>query len=289
MSLTITKGTVTLTNTRFVFPAGEIGVKLQADNLLYKSIKVDHQLITARLHSSEDVMELVMAVDALRRIDKTPIKLFCPYLPYSRQDRVCVPGEAFSLKAFADIINNLGFAEVITADAHSDVTGAVLNNVRLLTQLDIIGKFDAFANMVMRERAVFVSPDAGANKKTSEIAKYFSHETFLRADKLRELSTGKIKEIVVVNAREEVEGRTVVIVDDLCDAGGTFMGLATALRAKGARRVELYVTHGLFTKGTDILYKGGIDAVWATDSYHAVWPANVEKVNTLKLQEMYSL
>lgn len=290
----ITKNRVSLAVTTFLFPAGESGVKLDTQNLLYRSAFAPHQTIWARLQSSKDVMELVMVTDALRRFDPTPINLVLGYVPYARQDRVCVPGESFSLKAFAGLINGLDFQKVTVFDPHSDVTGAVFDRVHIIPQVDIIGKFDALNARLQPtppdNRPIFVSPDAGANKRTSELAGFYGHASFIRADKLRDLATGKIKEIVVVNDRAEIEGRTCIIVDDLCDAGGTFIGLAAALKAKGARWVELYVTHGLFTKGTTPLYKGGIDAIWTTNSFYDVWPAGIsDDIKTLKLEDVYSL
>lgn len=253
----------------FTFPGGELGVKLDVDDHLYRFLGWDHT-IWARLQSSTDIMELVMVVDALRRWDPRPIKLVMPYVPYGRQDRVCVPGEAFSLKAFATIINGLAFESVVTFDPHSDVTPAVFDRCVTISQITILGHFDALNARIVNGAGsvVFVSPDAGANKKTAELAGHYGHPYFLRADKLRDLATGKIKEITVVNPQSDVEGRDCLIIDDLCDAGGTFIGLADALRAKGARSVELYVTHGLFTKS--LLPLRHFDAIWSTNSYHTI-------------------
>ena len=72
--------------------------------------------------SADDVMTLVMISDALRQMDVKEILLTMPYVPYARQDRVCNPGEAFSIKAFSRIINSLEFSSVVVYDPHSDVT-----------------------------------------------------------------------------------------------------------------------------------------------------------------------
>jgi ribose-phosphate pyrophosphokinase len=111
---------------------------------------------------------------------------------------------------------------------------------------------------------VLVSPDAGANKKTFEVAKYFS-TNFIRADKLRDLTTGQIKETIVY--ADDLTGKTAVILDDICDGGRTFIELAKVLKAKGAAKVILFVTHGIFSAGLDPLFAGGIDAIWTTDSF----------------------
>jgi ribose-phosphate pyrophosphokinase len=265
MPITIHKKDQTLKVESFLFPGGEVGVKLDSNHLRYITTAAPYQTIVARLQSSNDVMELVLVTDALRQIDPTPICLIMPYVPYGRQDRVCVPGESFSLKAFAGVINSLNYVDVTVVDPHSDVTGAVFNNISIITQLNIINKWVDFATMVMGNQAIFVSPDAGANKKTSELAKYFNHQEFIRADKLRDLETGKIKETIVY--ANDLTGRTVIIADDICDGGRTFIELAKVLKAKGANKVVLYVTHGIFSKGHNELLKNGIDDIWTTDSY----------------------
>ncbi len=293
-SFTIHRGGATLAYKTFLFPDGAVGFKLDHDNHRFRTGRYERGLddiqIVARIKSSEDVMELIMATDALRRWtnDEVKIRLVLPCCAYQRQDRLCVEGEAFSLKAFAVLINAQSYSSVTIFDPHSDVAGAVFDRVRLVKQPTIIGRFDAFNARLqpVTDRPVFVSPDAGANKRVAELAGLFTHPSFIRADKLRDLATGKIKEIVVVNPREDVEGRDCVIVDDLCDAGGTFIGLAAALKAKGARRVELYVTHGLFTKGVNALFPG-IDAVWTTNSYRT--DLSDPRLTVLNLEEVFSL
>lgn len=236
-------------------------------------------------------MELVMATDALSRLDDTPIRLFMPYVPYGRQDRVCVPGESFSLKAFANLINTLPFARVTVVDPHSSVTEAVFDHLHVITQADVIHRFAAFTSRVA-QGVVFISPDAGANKKTSELARYYGADEFIRADKLRDLSTGEIKETIVYS--EPLEGRDVVIADDLCDKGGTFLLLAKALRAKGVGKIVLYVTHGLFThaRGVDHLLSNGIDEVYTTNSYHGQVPPGgigIDRATVLDLESTFPL
>lgn len=295
--LTILKGGIELPFKSFTFPGGEIGVKLDTSLHRYLYALAKHQTIVARLQSSADVMELAMVRDALARFDPTPIRLALLYVPYGRQDRVCVPGESFSLKVFASLINAMGFERVTVFDPHSDVTGALFERVYIVEQLVILGAFDklnARLQPPLATRPVFVSPDAGANKKTAALAAHYGHVHFIRADKLRDLSTGRIKEIVVVNPREEVEGQDCVIVDDLCDAGGTFIGLAKALRDKGAKTVDLYVTHGLFTKGLAPLLDGGIDHVYTTDTYHHSFGhleggLSVGRFTALKLGDVFPL
>lgn len=257
----------------FNFPAGEVGFKLDLQKhhvaLTAKTNFFEpapYQIITAWLKSSNDIMELAMAVDSLRRIDKTPIKLFAPYLPYGRQDRVCDSGESFSLKVFADYINFLGFDEIITVDPHSNVTLALFNNLKVITQFDIIAKhYSVFRDRVLNG-GIFVSPDTGSAKKTGEIAAFFGHNEYIRADKIRDLSNGKIKETVVYC--EDFKEKNIFCVDDCCDGGATFIELAKVCKGKNCGKFVLYVSHGIFSKGIDNLLNNGIDEIYTTDSFY---------------------
>lgn len=284
MNLTIHKADQTFGVKMFLFPGGEVGIRVEVENFVYRAIKAPYQTIVARLRTANDVMALVMVTDAVRRLDPdTPLRLFMPYTPYARQDRVCNPGESFSLKAFANLINGLGFERVTVVDPHSDVVGAVLDNVRIISQFDVINKYDQFIKVVMTGRSVFVSPDAGANKKTSELAKFFNHDSFVRADKLRNLLTGDIKETIVY--ADDLSGLTTVICDDICDGGRTFIELAKVLKAKGAAKVILYVTHGIFSKGIEPLIKGGIDEIYTTDAFQT----ETGGMNALNLTDVFPL
>lgn len=263
----------------FLFPAGEVGIKLNCPNYSFFQGKLDkHRTfedpekstykVTARLHNSNDLFALAMIKNAIEQEDlEAKIDLFLPYVPYARQDRVCDSGEAFSLKVFTNFLNGLNFRSVTICDPHSPVTPALIDRVRVITQLDIIQKFDAFRQRVTFGNTVFVSPDAGANKKTSELASFFNHKQFIRADKLRDLTNGKIKETVVYC--DDLEGIDVVIADDLCDGGMTFIKLAEVLRNKNCGKVILYVTHGVFSKGFNELLNQGIDEIYTTDSFIA--------------------
>jgi len=302
-SLTLRRGNATLAYKTFAFPDGAVGFKLDHENHRFRYPHVADPVgeisITARIKSSEDIMELVMATDALRRWteNETEVRLVLPCCPYQRQDRQCVDGEAFSLKAFAALINGLSYKSVTAFDPHSDVVGAVFDRVKIVKQAAIIGRFDAFNQRLQpakpENRPLFVSPDAGANKRVAELAGLYGHDYFIRADKLRDLATGRIKEIVVVNPREEVEGRYCVVLDDLIDGGATFIGLAAALKAKGARRVELYATHGVFSKGLDPLWDGGIDHLWVTNSYRTdtekLTARSLDRLTVLDLDETFAL
>ena len=141
------------------FPGGESHVRLAL------AIK-DKTRVTALLKNANDIMALLLSIDAIRRINPdTAIELTIPYFPYARQDRVCYPGEALSVTVMANIINSLHCHSVTIMDPHSDVTPALLNRCRVISMSDIIMNSE-LSELIKNENLTLVAPDAGAVKKS---------------------------------------------------------------------------------------------------------------------------
>ncbi|MCX7124496.1 MAG: ribose-phosphate diphosphokinase [Gammaproteobacteria bacterium] len=232
----------------FNFPGGECHVQIS-------SIEITEQTdILTYINNANDIMTLLLTVDAIRRINrKTDIYLTIPYFPYSRQDRVCNPGEALSVKVMADIINSLNCTLITIYDPHSDVTPALINNCKIITLAEIVSK-SFLADEICNKNMTLVSPDAGSEKKIQVVAKKISESgktvNVLYASKIRDTLTGKI---ISTEVRDELHGKDFIILDDICDGGGTFIELSKALKNLGAENIYLYVTHGIFSKGLDVL------------------------------------
>ena len=244
---------------RSSFSGGE--VRLRVGCLVPKDCE-----IRAHIRSSDDVMALLMLTDAMRRAGAREIRLTMPYLPYARQDRVCSPGEALSLRVLCDLINAQRYSCVEVWDAHSDVALALLDRVMHRGPGDFFYKaIDPGA------KTVLVAPDAGAIKKVSGLAAS-RLMTYVRADKSRDPATGAITGTVVHGASHIASG-DFLIVDDICDGGRTFIELAKVLRPLTSGRVNLYVTHGIFSQGTGV-FDGLIDRVFVANSFINELPSN---------------
>ncbi len=290
-NIQIRKGGSILDYKYFIFSGGEISVKLDTKNLKYLYDTLIPYTIVARIQNSNDALTLAFLKDAIERWHwnafaiKPTINLFMPYLPYARQDRVCDKGESLSLKVFANYINYLNFNKVKVVDPHnvSATEIAFDNNFEIISQFDVINRW---ASIYELGKTVFVSPDAGATKKTAEIAKYFSHDTFIRSDKLRDLTNGNIKETIVYC--DNLKGQAVTIVDDLADGAATFAFLAKELKKKNAGNINLYVTHGIFSKGFEFLFESGISEIWTTDSFRTdiVDLSGKNRIHVLKLEDI---
>lgn len=256
------KGTIDYDS--FVFSGGECHIKIKSFALKVGSVKI----ITS-VRNSEDIMRLLLATDALRRIGSARIELHIPYVPYARQDRVCNTGEALSIKVFADIINSQNYYVVTIFDPHSGVTPALINNCRVQSNHKF--SLEALQSIYTKNHIYspyLVSPDSGANKKSKDLVKYLNTINdidLLKCDKTRDVMTGQITGFEVY--ADNLKGKDCVIVDDICDGGGTFIGLAEELNHKHAGDIYLVVSHGIFSKGIEPLIEGGIKHIYTTDSF----------------------
>ena len=236
----------------FNFSGGESHVSLAG-------IEIGERVeVSVFLKSAEEIMRLLLTVDAIRRIKKSAkIDLHLPYFPYARQDRVCNVGEALSVEVMAQLINNLSCESVTVEDPHSNVTTGLIKNVRVLSQADIISQCRTVVSLVKEKNLLLLAPDKGAAPKTEAVAAALTAQNILvpalYATKVRDVTDGKITDTIIP---EGVTGQNILILDDICDGGGTFIELAKKLKAAGAGNLYLYVTHGIFSKGLEPLRHG---------------------------------
>lgn len=206
------------------------------------------------------------------RIPHIGISLELPYIPNARMDRVKNEDEIFTLKWFAEFINTLGFDKVIVTDPHSNVATALIDRVEVRGVADNVIRV---LSWIGDHETVLCYPDEGATKKYSE---QLQGRPYVFGIKHRDWRTGKIQGLSLTNA-EIVNGKTVLIVDDICSHGGTFMHTANALKEAGAGEVYLYVTHceNTIFEG-EIIESGLIEKVFTTDS---IYRGNYEKIIVL--------
>ena len=248
----------------FKFPSGEVQVRVTGFFTPYSNLTIKGSIL-----SNDHIMELFQLVSILNRlgIKASDMKLIMPYCAYSRQDRVCNPGEALSMQVFAKMINSLGFGSIETYDNHSDVATAVLDNC---TNVPV----EYLLNPLMRKSKYdyFISPDAGANKKVLKCSQKF-HVPMLRADKVRDTRTGEIKETKIYADKRQLKGnKTVLIIDDICAGGRTFKELTKAIKDISPEcEVHLFVTHGFFNNSVEVidsLIESGISKILTTNSVY---------------------
>lgn len=185
-----------------------------------------------------DFVRIALQKNALQNLGFTgKILLNLPYIPGSRQDRICNEGEPFTLKVIASLINSLKFDAVLVFEPHSDVAGALIENCVILGVDDLPWLQNPFNNY-----DVFVAPDAGASKRVLKICQSYK-KGFVQANKVRDVSTGSITKIEV---SEKLDPNTkYLIIDDICSMGGTFIGLQKSMVESGAspENIALLVAH----------------------------------------------
>ena len=222
-----------------------------------KAETIDPPTIYWAYDNDAELFALCCLVDDLREkwpIETRELMLVMPYIPHARQDRN-VSDRMFTLKTFAKIINSLNFTCVVVIDPHSDVSTALIDRVKIdpcwdFERVPLANRFDAV-----------MFPDAGAAKKYSNLD--FGDKPIIIGNKHRN-KDGRIESYDLMNFPEG-ENLWVVIYDDICSYGGTFVEAAKALKARGVKYLALVVSHceNNILKGEVFDY---FDEVFTTDS-----------------------
>lgn len=207
-----------------------------------------------------------------------PPELVVPCVFGQRQDRINPQGDTlFTAKSVGKLINSLGCPRVTILDPHSEVSSTAIDRCNVVHVDDILNErsrsFMPQTLFGLKKYAAVISPDAGAVKRAERIAKMLKIPLKI-AGKTRDVTDGKITGFHVEDcsdlfqvgspAGSNVDVPHVLVIDDLCDGGGTFIGLGQVLDAEGFD-ADLYVTHGLFTKGTQDLFTW-YQRIFCTDS-----------------------
>ncbi len=201
----------------------------------------------------------------------TPIYLWMPYIPNARMDRVKSSDEVFTLKWFAEFINSMNFTKVTVHDPHSNVATALIDRVETVPVHDSIQAALDIVNGKLGQNVLLCYPDEGSAKRYSDVMGM----EYVFCIKHRDWRTGKI-ECLELTSPEKVNGRNVLIVDDICSRGGTFTFTSKALKEAGAGNIFLYVTHceDTILKGS-VLTDGLVSKVFTTRS---IFRGNNEKI-----------
>ncbi len=214
--------------------------------------------------ANDHLMELLITLDALRRSSARRVTAVVPYFGYARQDRKSSPRSPISAKLVANLITQAGADRVLTLDLHAGQIQGFFD-----IPVDNLYAAPMFARDIQSRYAgrdlMVVSPDVGGVVRARAIASRL-HTDLAIIDKRR--PRAGVSE--VMNVIGDVAGRDCIIIDDICDSGGTHCNAAEALMKNGARSVSAYVTHGVFS-GAAIsrIAASPIEAMVVTDSIAA--------------------
>lgn len=190
--------------------------------------------------SNEEMIAVMFLANHVRRIGADRINLVMPYIPNARQDRVKNDTDVFTLKYFAEFINNLHFNKVVVLDPHSSVSEALINNIEVESPKPYIEKvIEEIKKEINDETLIAFYPDEGAMKRYSGMLDM----PYAFGIKKRNWETGKIEGLDVAGAKDLIKDSNIIIVDDISSRGGTFYFSAKKLKELGAKNVYLYISH----------------------------------------------
>ncbi|MFN2439212.1 MAG: ribose-phosphate pyrophosphokinase [Chitinophagaceae bacterium] len=220
---------------------GNINIQRFSDGeiqpIFMESIRGDVVFLVQSTHApSDNLMELLLMIDAAKRASASKIIAVIPYYGYARQDRKDKPRVAIGSKLVANMLVAAGADRVITMDLHAPQIQGYFDIP--VDHLDSSAVFIPYITLLRLENLTFAAPDVGATNRIREIASYFEAEMVI-CDKHRKRAN-EISSMVVIG---DVVDKDLVIIDDICDTAGTLKKAAALLKEKGARSVRALITH----------------------------------------------
>jgi len=260
-------------------------IKRFADNEIYVEINENirgNSIFVVQSTSNpanDNLMELLICIDALRRSSAKNITAVIPYFGYARQDRKVVPRTAISAKLVSNLITNAGANRILSVDLHAGQIQGFFD-----IPVDNLFATPIFARHIKKKLSlnnlICVSPDVGGVERTRALSRKINVGIAI-IDKRRP-APGKSE---VMNIIGEVKNKTCVIVDDIIDSGGTIVNAAHALKNKGAKDVYVYITHAVLSgPAIERIEKSNIKKLVTTDTID-----NSKKIRKSKKIEVISI
>jgi ribose-phosphate pyrophosphokinase len=226
---------------RYGCQLGKVNIQKFSDGeicpILLESVRGDYVFLVQSTYAPTDnLMELLLMIDAARRASADKVIAVIPYYGYARQDRKDKPRVAIGSKLVANMLVAAGADRVITMDLHAPQIQGYFDIP--VDHLDSSAVFIPYIQNLKLETLTFAAPDVGAANRIREIASYFEAEMVI-CDKHRKRAN-EIASMIVIG---DVEDKDIVLIDDICDTGGTLAKSAALLKEKGARSVRALITH----------------------------------------------
>ena len=260
------------------FSDGEIYVELN-ENIRGNSIFVIQSVSSP---ANDNLMELLLCIDALKRSSAKNITAVIPYFGYARQDRKVVPRTSISAKLVSNLIAKAGADRVVTVDLHAGQIQGFFD-----IPVDNLFATPIFARHVKKKiktkNLICIAPDVGGTERARALGKLLNVGLAI-VDKRRP----KAGQSQVMNIIGDVRGKTCIIVDDIIDSGGTIVNSATALKKRGAKDVHVYVTHGVLSGGAENkIKKSNIKNLVITDTIdNAAKVKNIKNIEVLTISNL---
>ena len=219
------------------FSDGEIYIEVK-ENIRGNSIFIVQSVSSP---ANDNLMELLLCIDALKRSSAKNITAVIPYFGYARQDRKVAPRTSISAKLVSNLITKAGADRVVTVDLHAGQIQGFFD-----IPVDNLFATPIFARHVKKKikskNLICVAPDVGGTERARALGKILNVGLAI-VDKRRP----KPGQSQVMNIIGDVKGKTCILVDDIIDSGGTIVNAAKALKDRGAKEVYVYITHGVLS------------------------------------------
>lgn len=217
-------------------------------------------LVQSTFAPADNFLELMLMIDAARRASAQNVNVIIPYFGYARQDRKDKPRVAIAAKLIANLISAAGADRIMTCDLHADQIQVFFDIP--VDHLDGNYIFVPYLKSLNLKNIMFASPDVGGIKRARSFAKFFDAELAV-CDKYRK-EANKIESMRLIG---EVEGKDVILVDDLVDTAGTICKAASLLKEKGANSVRAVCTHPVLSgKAYENIEKSQLEEIAVTDT-----------------------
>lgn len=238
------------------FPDGSMLIKQTTPD-------TDKIIISWFYENDAETLAVIYLANHFKAHGKENIHLSMPYIPNARQDRVKTDEDIFTLKYFANVINSLGFKTVTVLDPHSSVSEALINNIIIQKPTEYINNAIKSITDAEGEAPSMFYPDEGAGKRYSGMIPL----PYAFGIKKRDWESGTIKGLDVSGDTDIIDGKNILIVDDICSRGGTFSFSAKKLKELGAKNIYLYISHceNTIFDGS-VLTDGLITKIYTTNS-----------------------
>lgn len=237
-------------------------------------------LVQSTFAPSDNFMELLLMIDAARRASAENVNVIIPYFGYARQDRKDKPRVAIAAKLIANLISAAGADRIMTCDLHADQIQGFFDIP--LDHLDGNYIFVPYLKSLGLKNIMFASPDVGGIKRARSFAKFFDAELAV-CDKYRK-EANKIESMRLIG---EVEGKDVILVDDLVDTAGTICKAAGLLKEKGAKSVRAVCTHPVLSgKAYENIENSQLEEIVVTDTIPL--KGNSSKIKVLTVSDLFA-
>ncbi len=237
-------------------------------------------LIQSTFPPTDNLLELLLMIDAAKRASAKYVTAVIPYFGYARQDRKDKPRVSIAAKLMANLISAAGADRIMTCDLHADQIQGFFDIP--LDHLDGTSIFVPYLKSIQLPDLIFASPDVGGVKRTRAFAKFFNAELVV-CDKHRQ----RANEVASMRLIGDVSGKDVVLVDDLIDTGGTMCKAAALLKEKGANSVRAVVTHPILSGNAyDNIENSELEELVVTDTIPL--KRESEKIKVLTVADLFA-